>query len=44
LEKTRIKVHEYNKKDEQFYVFSILAFLFLSLEVLLRNTVFRRIP
>ncbi|HJV77287.1 MAG TPA: VWA domain-containing protein [Paludibacter sp.] len=44
LEKTRIKVHEYNKKDEQFYVFSLLAFLFLTLEVLLRNTIFRRIP
>ena len=44
LEKTRIKVHQYNKKDEQFYLFSILAFLFLTLEVMLRNTVFRRIP
>jgi Ca-activated chloride channel homolog len=44
LEKTRIKVHEYSKKDEQFYVFSLLAFIFLTLEVLLRNTIFRRIP
>ena len=44
LEKTRISVHQFNKKDEQFYVFSILAFIFLTLEILLRNTVFRRIP
>ena len=44
LEKTRISVHEYSKKDEQFYVFSILAFIFLTLEVFLRNTIFRRIP
>jgi len=44
LEKTRISVREYNKKDEQFYLFGILAFILLALEVLLRNTLFRRIP
>ncbi|MDR3651941.1 MAG: VWA domain-containing protein [Paludibacter sp.] len=44
LEKSKISVKEYNKKEEQFYVFSILAFIFLTLEVLLRNTLFRKIP
>ena len=44
LEKSKISVKEYSKKEEQFYVFSILAFLFLTLEVLIRNTILRRIP
>jgi len=44
LEKTKISVREYSKKEEQFYVFSLLAFIVLALEVLLRNTYFRRIP
>ena len=44
LEKTKISVQQYSKKEELFYVFAILAFMFLSLEILLRNTIFRRIP
>ena len=44
LEKTKINVREFSKKSEQFFVFSLLAFIFLGLEVLLRNTYFRRIP
>jgi Ca-activated chloride channel homolog len=44
LEKTKINVRQYSKKEEQFYVFSLLAFIFLGLEVLLRNTYFRKIP
>jgi Ca-activated chloride channel family protein len=44
LEKTKINVKEYSKKSEQFYIFSLLAFIFVALEVLLRNTYFRRIP
>ena len=44
LEKTKTNVKEFSKKSEQFYVFSLLAFLFFGLEVLLRNTFFRRIP
>jgi len=44
LEKTKINVREYSKKSEQYYVFSLLAFVFLLLEVFLRNTYFRRIP
>ena len=44
LEKTKISVREYSKKDEQFYLFSIFAFIFLTLEILIRNTVLRKIP
>ncbi len=44
LEKTKISVQQFSKKEELFYVFALLAFLFLSLEILLRNTIFRRIP
>jgi len=44
LEKTKISVQQYSKKEEQFYIFSLLAFLLLLLEILLRNTIFRRIP
>jgi Ca-activated chloride channel homolog len=44
LEKTKINVKEYSKKSEQFYLFSLLAFILVALEVLLRNTYFRRIP
>lgn len=44
LEKTKTNVRQYSKKSEQFYVFSLLAFVFLALEVLLRNTYFRKIP
>lgn len=44
LEKTKISVQQYSKKEEQFYVFALLAFILLSLEILFRNTVFRRIP
>jgi len=44
LEKTKISVREYSKKEEQFYVFSILAFILLTLEILSRNTILRKIP
>ena len=44
LEKTKISVQQYSKKEEQFYWFALLAFVLLTLEILLRNTIFRRIP
>lgn len=44
LEKTKINVQQYSKKEEQFYVFAMLAILFLTAEIILRNTVFRKIP
>jgi len=44
LEKTKISVQQYSKKEEQFYMFAMFAFVFLILEILLRNTLFRKIP
>lgn len=44
LEKTKISVKEYSKKNEEFYAFALLAFLFLTLEIILRNTLLRKIP
>jgi len=44
LEKTKISVKEYSKKNEEFFIFSLLAFIFLISEIFVRNTVFRKIP
>lgn len=44
MEKTKIDVREFNKKNEEFYIFAIVALLLLVAEVLLRNTVLKRIP
>ena len=44
LEKTKISVKEYSKKDEQFFWFSLLALIFLISEIALRNTLLRKIP
>lgn len=44
LEKTKMKVKKYSKRYEAFQPFALLAVLSLLLELLLRNTVLRRIP
>lgn len=44
LEKTKMKVHEYSKKNEEYRGFAIAALLLLLSEVLLKNTVLRRLP
>jgi Ca-activated chloride channel family protein len=44
LEKTKISVHEYSKKSEQFFLFSMIAFVLLISEVLMRNTLLKKIP
>jgi len=44
LEKTKINVRQYSKKSEHFYIFALLAFVFLLIEILLRNTIFKKIP
>jgi len=44
LEKTKISVCEYSKKSEQYFLFSLIAFILLLIEVLLRNTLLRKIP
>jgi len=44
LEKSKISVREYSKKNEQFFLFGLIALVLLIAEVLLRNTLLRRIP
>ena len=44
MEKTKIQVTEYSKKQEEFLPYAICALLLLLLEVILRNTVLRHIP
>jgi len=44
LEKTKISVREFSKKNEQFFLFSLTALILLICEVLLRTTILRRIP
>ena len=44
LEKSKIEVTEYRKKTERFLPFALLAAIFVLLELLLRNTLFRSIP
>lgn len=44
LEKSEVKVHEYRSYGELFPDFLIPALLILALELVLRNTVFQRIP
>ncbi len=44
LEKTKIEVNEFRKHHEEFYSAAMFAGLFFMLEVLLAQTVFRKIP
>lgn len=44
LEKTKLRVHEYSKKSEEFAPYLLAAFLLLVCELLIRNTVLRRLP
>lgn len=44
LEKTKMKVQEYSKKNEEYRLFGLAALVLLLLEILLRNTVLRRLP
>lgn len=44
LEKTKMKVKKYSKHNEVYQLFVFAAFIFLFLEILLRNTLLRRIP
>ncbi|MCQ2225465.1 MAG: VWA domain-containing protein [Paludibacteraceae bacterium] len=44
LEKTKIQVTEYCKKNEEYLPFAIAALVLLLLEILLRNTLLRHIP
>ena len=44
LERSKIEVTEYNKREERFRIFAVIALLVLASEVVLRSTVFRSIP
>lgn len=44
MEKTKINVKEFSKKEELYYIFSLLAVVFLISAVALRNTVLKSIP
>ncbi|WP_300728306.1 VWA domain-containing protein [uncultured Bacteroides sp.] len=44
LEKTKLNVKEFSKREEAFAIFGIIAFLSILLELLLRNTVLKKIP
>mgnify|MGYP001205353059 CR=1 FL=1 len=44
MEKTKINVKEYSKKNEDYYLFALAALLLLIAELILRNSVLRKIP
>jgi len=44
LEKSKIDVTEFKKKNEEFFPFALIAFILITLEILLRFTVFRSAP
>lgn len=44
MEKTKIEVTEFNKRNEAFFIFALIAFACVLAELILRNTVLRRIP
>lgn len=44
LEKSKIEVKEYSKKEEEYFVFALIAVGAVLLEILLKHTIFRSIP
>ena len=44
LEKTKLSVKEFSKREEEYEVFALVAFLAILLEILLRNTILKKIP
>lgn len=44
LEKTKLNVKEFSKREEAFALFGIIAFLSILLELVLRNTILKKIP
>ena len=44
LEKTKLNVKEFSKREEEYEIFAWIAFLCILLEVLLRNTILKKIP
>ncbi|WP_321480280.1 VWA domain-containing protein [uncultured Bacteroides sp.] len=44
LEKTKLNVKQYNKREEEYQWFALAAFICVLLEVLLRNSILKKIP
>ena len=44
LEKTKLNVKEFSKREEEYQIYALVAILCILLEVLLRNTVLKKIP
>lgn len=44
LEKTKLNVKEYNKRQEEYRIFALMAFLCVLLELLLRHSILKKIP
>ncbi|MBP3774253.1 MAG: VWA domain-containing protein [Bacteroidaceae bacterium] len=44
LEKTKLVVKQYDKRHEAYFVFALIAFLALCLDILLRYVLLRRVP
>lgn len=44
LEKTKLNVKEYSKRQEEYRIFALIAFICILLEVLLRNSILKKIP
>ena len=44
MEKTKLNVKEFSKREEDYEVFALVAFLCILLEILLRNSVLKKIP
>jgi len=44
MEKTKLQVREYKKRNEEFFPYLLTAVLLLIIEILIRNTLLRRLP
>ena len=44
MEKTKLQVREYKKRNEEFFPYLLTAIVLLILEILIRNTLLRRLP
>ena len=44
LERTKLSVKDYSTREEEFQIFALIAFAALLLELLLRNTILKKIP
>lgn len=44
LEKTKLNVKEFSKREEAYQLYALIAFICILLEIVLRNTVLKKIP